>query len=395
MKKYKSYFENIDLVKNKVVKISLIIIFMIYGFGMGKYHWFPVNLILKFKYSIANEKSKNIVNVNSYNGEIDLLRATFIDKVINGQLINKPINSIKGIYNANNSIFIFSNNFSKAYQEIQIEHVEQLSLNQGGTSVLKISFRYQTKVHFVFVYGELPKENSKYAACLIIPGSGVNQSHAIYTNDSSNYHYGIMDALKQAGILQVYTLIKPNEDILAWHDGQGNKVDGNYIWNWHLNRSGSYSVSYLVQSLAFAKWMKSKHEKTVIAGLSQGGIATLINAMQSQPTCAIVSSGYSLLFHDLEAAGHDQIIGVPGYSNLFDKDTLIKNLKKSPTQWFFSWGKNETDIYKMEAEERITAKLIDTLNNVSIAIHPDGHVFPKQPIRTFIEQINVKDEKIQ
>ena len=70
-----------------------------------------------------------------------------------------------------------------------------------------------------------------------------------------------MDALRQAGVLQIYTLIKPNEDILAWHDGQGHKVHGNYIWNWHLNRAGSYSVSYLVQSLAFAKWMKSKHKK--------------------------------------------------------------------------------------------------------------------------------------
>ena len=71
----------------------------------------------------------------------------------------------------------------------------------------------------------------------------------------------------------VYTFIKPNEDFLAWHDGNGKKLSGDFIWNWHLNREGSYSVSYLVQSLAFTKWMKGCFKKTLIAGLSQGGAA--------------------------------------------------------------------------------------------------------------------------
>ena len=374
--------------KHKLVKISLGIILLVYGFGIGHYYWFPFQIILKIKHSIGIEKDKKIANENCYNGEIELLREVFTDNVINGQLIKTPINTIKDVYDANNSIFTYSNDFSKAYEKIQIEQVEELSFNQGRTSILKISFRYQSKTYFVFVYGKLPEENFKSVACLIIPGSGLNQSYGIYRDDTANYHHGIMEALKQASVTNIYTLIKPNEDILAWHSGKGNKVNGNYIWNWHLNRSGSYSVSYLVQSLAFVKWMKSKHRKTVVAGLSQGGIATLINAIQSEPTCAIVASGYSVVFHDLEGAGHDQIIGVPGYSTLFDEDRIYSILKKSHSQWLFSWGKKETGIYKMEAEEKTTANLIGKLKNVSITIHDNGHVFPVKQIVEFIKNVN-------
>jgi len=182
----------------------------------------------------------------------------------------------------------------------------------------------------------------------------------------------------------VFTLIKPNEDFLAWHDGKGKKISGDFIWNWHLNREGSYSVSYLVESLAFTKWMQDCFERTLIAGLSQGGAAAMLNALQSKPDRAIVASGLSVINDLAEWSGHNQLIGVPGYAALSMSDHLVDRLKQSPTQWFFSWGKQEMGTYKIEASEQRTADVISHLPNVVTVIHDEGHVFPMQAIRSFL-----------
>ena len=131
-------------------------------------------------------------------------------------------------------------------------------------------------------------------------------------------------------------MIKANEDYLAWHDGDGGKLTGEFIWNWHLNREGSYSVSYLVQSLALTKWLKGCSEEVILAGLSQGSAAVMLNALQSYPRAAIVASGVSLITSDTEWSGHNQIISVPGYAELYEEDNLLSALERTPTQWFFS-----------------------------------------------------------
>ena len=182
----------------------------------------------------------------------------------------------------------------------------------------------------------------------------------------------------------ILTLIKPNEDFLAWHDGNGKKLSGDFIWNWHLNREGSYSVSYLVQSLAFTKWMQGCFDRTLVAGLSQGGAAAMLNALQSEPDLAIVASGSSVINDLAEWSGHSQLIGVPGYRALSRPEYLVDRLKQSPAQWFFSWGKQEIGTYRIEAEEQRTAEVIRMLPNVTTAVHDEGHVFPVQEIRSFL-----------
>ena len=182
----------------------------------------------------------------------------------------------------------------------------------------------------------------------------------------------------------IFTLIKPNEDFRAWHDGKNRKLTGDFIWNWHLNRGGSYSVSYLVESLAFTKWMKECYGETLVAGLSQGGAAALINALQSSPNQAIVSSGLSVITAHAEWSGHNQLIGVPGYSELSEPEHIINKLSNTKSNWFFSWGNREIGIYKIEAKEQRTANVIGQLPNVTISIHEGGHVFPKQAIKQFL-----------
>lgn len=278
-----------------------------------------------------------------------------------------------------------TDDFEQAYDNIVQLEVKTILLNDGKTSVVKLDFIYYRDTLDTYAYGRIPNFDNAKIGALIIPGSGHNQSEGIALNDSLNYHYGIMDALafKQAN---VFTMIKPNEDILAWHNGQGKKLNGNYIWNWQVNHEGSYSVSYLVQSLAWIKWLKTRYKRTIVVGLSQGGAATMLNALQSKPDIAILSSGHSCVGELALGNGHDQLLAVPGYGKLFLLDTLVAKLKVIPTQWLFTWGKKEEGLYRLEAEKGYTANPVDHLDNVVCVFHEGGHEFPKKEIIQFLQQ---------
>jgi len=248
---------------------------------------------------------------------------------------------------------------------------------------VRVDFSYRGTPYSALAYGELPRSCGHGSGALVIPGSGDNQATAVVSRRTDNYHFGVMDALDPVG--QTFVLVKPNEDALAWHDGRGSKLTGDMIWNYHVNRGGSYSVSYLVQSLAFVKWMKSCFAQTVVAGVSQGGGATLLNALQSSPNAAVVAAGHSLLFDQIEYAGHNQLLNVPGYAGLSKSATLLKALGDSPTRWLFAWGRADNDYYGVEAATGYTAGVIGPLPNVDISIHDGGHVFPVADMRNFLQ----------
>jgi len=167
--------------------------------------------------------------------------------------------------------------FETVYEDLRVFEAEQLNQPQRAMPVVCVRFEYQDREYEVLAYGRMPKVcHGDNPASLIIPGSGFNQSLAIATGDKANYHHLGCPECVWGGI---FTLIKPNEDFLALHDGNGRKVGNDFIVSWHLNREGSHSVSYLVQSLSFTKWMQGCFAKTLVAGLSQGGAAALFNAL--------------------------------------------------------------------------------------------------------------------
>ena len=356
------------------------------GLGVGHYKWPPFKLIYSLKSSL-HQSLTPFKLAKEYQGEREILQYAFTNPVNEENLYYPPINSLRDIHDANNRIFMQQNNFENAYQNLKVIDTQQIVRLNGSRPVVKVRFRYQERDYEAFAYGVLPKscaEKKTSLASLVIPGSGINQSLGIALNNPSNYHFGIMDSVLPWG--KVYTFIKPNEDFLAWHDGNGKKINGSFIWNWHLNRKGSYSVSYLVQTLAFTKWLQSCFTHVVVAGLSQGGAATLLNGLQSKPTYAIVASGHSILNSLVEWSGSNQLIGVPGYANLGKPQHLAEMLRVSPTQWFFSWGKGEIGTYKIEAEERRTGKYIEQLLNVSLVVHEGGHIFPTKEIRFWLSE---------
>lgn len=362
-------------------------IFFAYGLGVGHYRWPPFGLIYEAKTTVT-QSLRASSPITEYLGEQELLQYAFTDPLSETDLYYPPITSLEGIRDANQRIFMLRNDFETAYRDLVVLGAQQVVRPVGVQPVVKVNFRHQGRDYEAFAYGHLPAScDSRTTASLIIPGSGLNQSLVIVTNDTANYHHGILEALDERGG-ETFILIKPNEDFLAWHDGKGKKLSGDFIWNWHLNRDGSYSVSYIVKSLAFTKWMQGCYSQSIVAGLSQGGAAAFMNAIQSRPDIAVVSSGTSVLNSLAEWSGAGtQLHAVPGFGKLSSKDYLFEQLGSSKTQWFFSWGRAETGTYKIEAEERITAKVIEELPNVTVVIHDGGHIFPLVDIRELLETL--------
>lgn len=314
--------------------------------------------------------------------DADILRYGFIDPVATDWLLQEPIRTVAGIRAANNAIFMLADGFENCYECITVQGATELSDRTNTQHAVRVDFSYRGAGYTALAYGRLPSSCGVGSAALVIPGSGLNQATSIINRDAANVHRGILDALGSTS--RTYALVKPNEDALAWHDGNGGKLTGDMIWNYHVNRGGSYSVSYLAQSLAFVKWMKSCFDKTVVAGVSQGGAAAMINALQSKPTAAVVSAGHSLLFDQVEYAGHNQLLNVPGYASLAKSATLAKALGSSPTTWLFTWGRADSDVYKVEADTGFTASYIEPLPNVDVSIHDGAHEFPVEDVRTFV-----------
>ena len=377
--------------KKKAVKACILsaalILTWVCGLVVGHHKWLPFSALGEVRSALLSGQPARAAE---YLGDQELLQYAFTDPVHDGVLYYPPITSLTGIHDANERIFMERDGFKTAYNTLIILDAEQIPRGPASQPVVRVSFSYQGRVHEAFAYGTLPSGSSgEGTASLIIPGSGLNQSLSIAQDDPKNYHHGIMTALKSWGG-DIYIFIKPNEDFLAWHDGNGHKLSGNFIWNYHLNRGGSYSVSYLVQTMAMTKYLKANYEKTVVAGLSQGGAATLINALQTHPTLAIVASGYSVINDLVEWSGHNQIIGVPGYGALNSPDNVRSALKNTPTEFLFTFGRAESGTYRIEAEEGRTAKELASLANIEFAVHDKGHVFPTAKISAFLQEHSSK-----
>jgi hypothetical protein len=217
-------------------------------------------------------------------------------------------------------------------------------------------------------------------AVMVIPGSGHNQSTEIFSRNHTNYQSNVVDAFY--GRADIYVYVKPNEDFLAIHNGK-SKIDEDIFVRYLLNKGGSYSAKYLVDTLSFSKFLKSRYKKVVVAGLSQGGEAALFNALQSAPDLAIVASGFSVLTESLDWAGFAQIM-IPGLRQNYSNQKIREIISLSPTRYLFTYGKKESWAYKVEAEEQPISAYLGTLPNVSVAIHCRGHVYDLAAIEDFL-----------
>lgn len=307
-----------------------------------------------------------------------LLRAAFTDPMIKGEQILQPIASLDGIRHANASMALLVDTFFEAYDRLHIVDASRLTLDGGATHVLKVTYELAANEYSAYAYDVDPAQSHR-AAALVIPGTGLNQSSAIYSGDHSNYQYGILNALKPR--IDRFIFIKPNEDCIAFHNGSAKLNQGFYI-NWLLNRGGSYSAYYIANSLALTRYLQTQYDAVAVVGLSQGGHAALLNALQSEPSAAVIASGFSILDARDMAARHDQIV-IPGLLERLGVDDIRVRMESLTTHFLFSYGKAEGGAYGIEASEGRTCEFLSSLANVECQVHDGGHRFPVEIIRDF------------
>lgn len=344
-----------------------------YGVGVGKYRWFPHDNLAAVKHTLLPAHHR----LPEYQGEEELLRFAFTNPVIQGEMLLPPINTLEDIRKANETIFLPVEHFFDAYRNIRILEDREITLNASPERTKALAFELGGREYDAYAYFSEKEAGDRKRAVLIIPGSGINQSSGLFLSDSRNYHYDIMSAFPND---DVYVFIKPNEDAYAFHRG-AVKLDDAFIVNWHLNRGSSYSAAYIAQSIAFSKFLKTRYTEVVVAGLSQGGGAALLNALQSKPDYAIIASGFSIINDNAEWSGFNQIV-IPDVGSTLD--SIADPISRLQTRFLFTWGEQEIGTYRIEAMERLSAQKLETLQNATTLIHPGGHIFPVEAIVEFL-----------
>lgn len=347
----------------------------VYGFGVGRYMWWPVGLLVEAKKQLNSKESDKKIDPLG-----EMLKYAFVDPLYGEALLYPPMKSFAEVNTATENNFMVANNLSGSYADVSLKGWEPLDV--AGKPVVRVDFAFRGRDYATYAYGRVPGQCGAGKASLIIPGTGHNQSIAIYADDQSNYHYGALQIAQVYGRAS-FVLVKPNEDFLAWHDGK-HKLGMNFYVNWYLNNGGSYSYSYIVQSMAFMKFMKSCFSETALVGLSQGGTAVLLNAIQSKPDYALVFSGYTVM-DDISWSGFNQII-IAGINEFLSPEKLPAHLAGSPTRYLFSWGKDELGYYGIEADEKKTCQVLVESKNVSCESHPGGHAFSVDVAANFLSK---------
>lgn len=294
-----------------------------------------------------------------------------------------PIASIAGIKAANDRMSIDISDFDSAYERLNIIGAARVQV--GNSLMLRVDFDLAGKQHEAYAYlinRHWQPSRHGAVASLIIPGTGVNQSTRMLEGADSGEARTWFPAFARPDS-DLFLFIKPNEDALAFHNGEA-KLNDLAIKNYQLNRGGSYAASYIVQSLAMTKYLRSLYPNIVVGGVSQGGAATLLNAIQSKPDLAVIASGYSALLDGVEVSDLTQI-AVPGVWRDNAPAALSAKLRKLPTRFLFTWGEEDTPLYRLDVAHGYTCRALSTVSNVTCTSHAGGHHFPVDQVQGFLD----------
>jgi pimeloyl-ACP methyl ester carboxylesterase len=312
-----------------------------------------------------------------------LLKIIFESPLIESELIYPQVTSLDSLSRLIESKFPFKDEeIYSAYKRLKINKADRVadtlcvvnaSLNRKGVNI----------------YSYFKRGSDSTVAILMIPGSMDNQSYKIYHN-LPNYHntYDNIFFLN-AEFGDSYLFIKPNEDILAIHNGQ-RKLSHEAIVPTLINWGTSYTANQIIQIIALIKHLKQTYEKVVVIGLSQGGYLALVTSVLAGPTAAVVASGYSIIFDELFFATLNQPIS-PNLNRFFNREKVKKSISLGRTKYLFSWEISDNPIYGYENHSLETYNYLNGTRNAQVYNKNEGHTFPQGAvIREFYRNVLLK-----
>lgn len=311
----------------------------------------------------------------------DWQKLAFDGPLIPSRLYFDSINSLKSLDSFLTNKFPFQDkDFFSCYRNIRL--IKSSLIND---TLFRLSIGIKKKEAESFSYFKKGRTNSN-VAFLMIPGSMDNQSFDIYRGNR-NYHNEYDNVfLLNSELGDSYLYIKPNEDILAIHDGK-RKLSNLGLVPTLLNKGRSYTANYFIQIVGIIKWLQKKYSKVIVVGLSQGGFAGLITSLSSKPDGVVVASGYSVLFHELFYVGINQPIS-SDLMSFFSKSYIKERIVKNNTKYLFSWEDGQNAVYNYENRFLETFNFLKDSNKVEYYNLNKGHTFPQGDIlRSFYTKI--------
>ncbi len=311
-----------------------------------------------------NERKKKRASrqIRYKGGDGELLRFAFTDPLLSAGRLNPATLSIDALSQQIATLGLPVGLFWEAYESLEVIQHERAECSH-------LRYRLGDNSYDTYCYGT---PSSRQSAALLIPGSGTNQSSAIVQGVPDNYHGPIFAELAERH--DTLVLVKPNEDVMAIHNG-AFKLHPDFYLNALLNRGESLSARYLVDAMAWLKWMKKEYHQTHLFGLSQGGTAALYVALQAEPTAVTVAAGFSSLNAKVLWSGQGQIV-IPGLDMVYSMDRISDLIAGSSTHYCFALGEQDWGTFKMDVAQQSTASFFEGVSNVRVVHHPKGHCFP-------------------
>lgn len=345
----------------------------LYGMAVLKYRVFPYQLLVAGKALITSSDGRQAAN----SGPQDLLDLAFTDELLRpAEQVFAPVSSLDGIADSLQRYMLSASALPNAYEDIEILG------HESAADVLRVTYSLEgerTAYSFHVAPADVDRGQPSVAV-LIVPGSGINQSSRIVERDVGNYHGDIVGLVGDFG--DVYVFIKPNEDILAIHNGRA-KLSYDFVLGSLINDGGSYSAYYLASLMATAKYLRTRYDRLAVLGLSQGGEAALIVSLQASPDLAVIASGYTVL--PVRRAHFNQIL-VPGIAPVsLDPDVVRSTIGQQQTRYLFTYGSQEDGTYGLEAAGGHACEWFGSLKNVECLTHEGDHEFPENEVRRFLD----------
>jgi hypothetical protein len=158
---------------------------------------------------------------------------------------------------------------------------------------------------------------------------------------------------------------------------------------WYLNTAYTpYGINYLIEIIAMVKYLQAHYDKVFIFGLSEGGYATMLTTMYTEPDAAIISGGYSI---GLDTNYVENSFLRYRFDYLLDTFNQVKvknHIAASKTNFLFTWGENDP-VPTMDPEHDFhhTENYFGPMANCSYFYDFYDHTFPPcQVIDTFIQK---------
>lgn len=298
------------------------------------------------------------------------------------------------------------------------ENITILSTSSFDKDIVKIHFMLNGKKGLTYLRGrpygmttngalkqpDFGHSNSK--AVLIIPGTGHNQSVRMMANEPNvpgtmNYQNILFKIGTAVGDAFVYQY--PGQglrSLVCTNLPVAKKLIPGEIENYLLIKGTSTATVTLVELLVTMKWLRtanSVNKKWVsynvigVLGLSKGAFSALMTAIYSQPTAAVIASGFSLKEYRSIGLGMGSN-NIPNFQTIWPQHELEKAIKNSPTKFYYSVSsaKPELAIMLEESETDETAKALAG-PNFTYNKHTQGHKYPFPDTKNWLLNVMKQD----